>query len=894
MKCPNCGTIAPEAATVCRACESELQTIAAAFETVAMAAAAPLGARPASVSSPSRLSSSSIVDEGRFLPGTLIAGRYRVISLLGRGGMGEVYRATDLTLGQSVALKFLPEAAASNERLLERFHNEVRVARQVSHPNVCRVYDIGEADGYPFISMEYVDGEDLASLLSRIGRLPADKALDISRRLCAGVAAAHERGIIHRDLKPHNIMLNKRGEVVIMDFGLAAVADELRGAEARNGTPAYMAPEQLRGDSATARSDIYALGLIIYELFTGKRVWEANSIPELIAAQESARPSSITTVVSDADPAIERVILRCLAPDPAQRPQTALSVAAALPGGDPLAAALAAGETPSPELVAASGKTKGIALRWAAPCLAIVLLGVLVYPLAWWKVSILAARPIDHPPEVLATKAREIASALGYTDKPRDWTGWYYDNIDYSRWLRNRPGRKDWSRFYQAETPYRYFYRESPQWLASPPDGELNDDRPPMIEPGMVRVKLDTTGKLRQFEAIAPRFTKPGAASAEPDFAAVFRLAGFDIGKFSETEPVYSPPQAFDLRRAWTGTHPDMPDMKITLELAFWRGKLTSFFIIWPWTSMDGAPPSPATPQQRAFGLFALLSTGIGLCFVIWLTRRNIRHNRGDRRGAMRLAVAGVLLSVAGWLFRMHFMPNDDVIAHMFQQLSWSVFYGTMLWLLYMALEPAIRARWPHSLITWNRVLAGQWRDARVGSHVLIGATIATAMIYMLLWGTWWSVEAGGMMRGTNLAPLRGTRYLLSALATTLSQALSSGCMIFFVLCGLRQLIRYDWLTALVASVLLSFQEGGIRMSTNLWVDFPLYIGIYGAIAFALLRLGLLTAIATLAVVNTLGRIPIVSDPSQWYTGTAAVLMMIVAGVAIYAFLRSQSGTESS
>src|SRR5258707_9088233 len=216
-------------------------------------------------------SSSSFEDDGRFVPGTLLGGRYRIIGLLGRGGMGEVYRATDLTLGQSVALKFLPEAAASNQRLLERFHGEVRVARAVSHPNVCRVYDIGEVEGMPFISMEYVDGEDLASLLLRIGRLPSGKAVETARKLCAGLAAAHDRGVIHRDLKPQNIMMNKRGDVVIMDFGLAAIADQLSGAEVRNGTPAYMAPEHLKGAEVTAKSDIFALGLVLYEIFTGKK-----------------------------------------------------------------------------------------------------------------------------------------------------------------------------------------------------------------------------------------------------------------------------------------------------------------------------------------------------------------------------------------------------------------------------------------------------------------------------------------------------------------------------------------------------------------------------------------------------------------------------------------------
>src|SRR5215467_14307553 len=314
----------------------------------------------ASHSSISRVSSIIPDEEGRFIPGTLLSGRYRIIALLGRGGMGEVYRATDLTLGQSVALKFLPEEAAHNQRLLERFHGEVRIARQVSHPNVCRVYDIGQADGMPFISMEYVDGEDLASLLLRIGRLPADKALETARKLCAGLAAAHDRGVIHRDLKPQNIMINKRGEVVIMDFGLAAISDQLAGPEARNGTPAYMSPEQLRGEAVTAESDIYALGLVLYELFTGKRPYDAGSVQQLIDMQQSMHLTSVTSVAADVDPAVEKVIRRCLDPDPARRPANALSVVAALPGGDPLAAALAAGETPSPEMVAAAGTVEGM------------------------------------------------------------------------------------------------------------------------------------------------------------------------------------------------------------------------------------------------------------------------------------------------------------------------------------------------------------------------------------------------------------------------------------------------------------------------------------------------------------------------------------------------------
>ena len=193
--------------------------------------------------------------------------------------MGEVYRADDLRLGQPVALKFLPDAVATTRCASRSFTTRCARRRQVSHPNICRVYDIGEVDGHLFLSMELVDGEDLATSLRRIGRFPEDKATDIARQLCAGLAAAHERGVLHRDLKPANVMLDGAGKVRVMDFGLAAVGavDDIRA-----GTPAYMAPEQLLGREVTARSDIYALGLVLYELFTGRRAFTATTLNDLV------------------------------------------------------------------------------------------------------------------------------------------------------------------------------------------------------------------------------------------------------------------------------------------------------------------------------------------------------------------------------------------------------------------------------------------------------------------------------------------------------------------------------------------------------------------------------------------------------------------------------------
>src|SRR5689334_8074431 len=186
--------------------------------------------------------------------------------------------------------------------------------------------------------MEYIDGEDLGSLLRRIGRLPGDKAIEIARRLCAGLAAAHDKGVLHRDLKPANIMIDGRGQVRITDFGLAKLAGHVEGGEIRSGTPAYMSPEQLAGREVTPKSDIYSLGLVIYEMFTGRRIVPGSAPPSM----------------HDVEPAVEGILQRCLEPEPRYRPASALAIAAALPGGDPLAAALAAGETPSPELVAAA------------------------------------------------------------------------------------------------------------------------------------------------------------------------------------------------------------------------------------------------------------------------------------------------------------------------------------------------------------------------------------------------------------------------------------------------------------------------------------------------------------------------------------------------------------
>lgn len=340
--------------------------------------------------------------------GAIVAERYRIVSKLGSGGMGVVYRADDLRLDQQVALKFLPPALSRDVLLRRLLEREVRAARMVTHPNVCRVHDLVDADGQTFITMEYVDGEDLKSLLRRIGRMPVERAIQIAQQMCQALATIHRAGLIHRDLKPANVMLDAGGRVRITDFGIAGTRREQLALGA--GTPAYMAPEQLMGGPATVASDIYALGQTLYELFTGAPAFDAESLPELAEEKTASRLKRPSQLVGEIPANVERVLLSCLDPNPAHRPSSALAVGAAIAGGDMLMLAIAAGELPSPELVAAAGESSGVP-RWL-PRAALVACALLL-------VGLLLIAPRVHPVvsgafpksvEALAERARMLAA----------------------------------------------------------------------------------------------------------------------------------------------------------------------------------------------------------------------------------------------------------------------------------------------------------------------------------------------------------------------------------------------------------------------------------------------------------------------------------------------------
>ena len=893
IKCVSCLTPIPESSAQCPFCGTAVVDPAAATIDPHPPAAEKSGQTGAAFApaKSSRPSSSSSIDDSRFVPGAMLLERYRVVGLLGRGGMGEVYRAEDLKLGQVVALKFLPVAISQDTAALARFHREVRIARQVSHPNVCRVFDIGEVDGQVFLSMEYIDGEDLNSLLRRIGRLPADKALEIARQLCAGLAAAHEMGVLHRDLKPANVMIDGRGKARITDFGLAVLGDDLHAGEARAGTPGYMAPEQATGKGASTRSDIYSLGLVLYELFTGKRVFEAASIVELLRRQEESAITHPSTLVKDIDPVVERVILRCLEKEPRSRPATALQVALALPGGDPLAAALAAGETPSPEMVAAAGDKEGVSPAVAWGCVALLAAGLAFVLWPGSALQLIRHVPMEKPPAVLAERAQNIVRNLGYSQTDADSVQDFRADNDFLQYIAHRqPARERWK---HEIGPVYYFYRGSPQPLYTHDlFRAVSEGYPALDNPDDTAVRLSPKGRLLRLVIVPPQVepAKKDETSRVVDWGVLFREAGLDATKWMPAAPQWTPPTYADTRAAWNGTVDEFPGTPMRIEAAAYQGRPVYFELIAPWTQ-------PARTQQRAptggekvvqvFFIFMLVLLLVGSAL---LARRNLRLGRGDRRGAGRLAVFIFAVQLLAINLGNYQVNDSAMVGLILERIAWSLFIAGFVWMLYVALEPLVRRRWPTTLVSWARVLAGEFRDPLVGRDVLLG--VAAAGILHLTDVTW--LVGYWMGRVPDRPPIQfasriltGSRFDLGYIADQVLGDTFVALAILFVMFLLRLLLRRDWLVVVAITIILtSIFSAGSNFAAVAVVQILLNMVF---MAIVVLRCGLLTVV-TMFLVSDLMLLLLTPDPSAWYFSVGVVGLIPIVALAAFAFYTSLGG----
>jgi len=721
-------------------------------------------------------------------------------------------------------------------------------------------------------------------------------------------------------------MIDGDGDIRITDFGIATAGGESHHAAV--GTPQYMAPEQLGGKPASIRTDIYALGLILFEIFTGRRAYDAKTLGDLkqlhetgtvttpssivrdldpavervilrcLAKDPDQRPASALTiagyrkkhaeetptrpsaVLPDFDPAVERVILRCIEKDPAQRPSSATQVAAALPGGDPLAAALAAGETPSPEMVAAAGEKGAIspstARRLLLALAAAIVLSIFLTP----RANIAAFVGVEKSPELLRERAREILNGAGLTQKPADYANVFLTDGEFLRWAaENRRLGADLSR-----DAVSFNYRQALLPLVPPADAgpfplpQVIPDEPPPLQAGMASVTLDPRGRLVMLAVVPPeRERDPAPAPApETDWGSLFRQAGLDLNRFTPVDPRWTPRNYAGLRAAWEGPHPEHPGVTMRVEAASYRGRPVSFRWIGPWTRPSRDPEGLAGQEAGQ-----LVFEGLLLFFLIGgalVARHNLRAGRGDKRGAIRIGAAVILLQAAMWVLGAHHVASADEGWIFIVGFTNAVGMGAGFWVVYIALEPFARRRWPEMLISWTRAISGRWRDPLVGRDLLIGAVVGTALGLLL-----------GPIRV--LLPLRlgipATPHPLDAMTPTtpgLAVAWLISALVFssfwvlglvFLLALARLLVRRGWLAGLIVALLYT---ANYLNGYGLALTIPLALLSVGILVATTVRFGVLAAVAMETCRRIFGYRIYSSDPSNWifYAGMIAVAGLLV------------------
>lgn len=705
---------------------------------------------------------------------------------------------------------------------------------------------------------------------------PRDKAVELTRKICAGLSAAHERGVLHRDLKPSNIMIDGRGQPRITDFGLAALAQEIPLSDLRSGTPAYMSPEQKAGHEVTIRSDVYSLGLVLHEMFTGKSRRDTRSTP--------------SELVKELDPVIERVILRCLEEDPKRRPASALSVAIALPGGDPIAAALAAGETPSPEMVAASQEKEGFSPSVAWACFGAVLVLLAVAAAIHGRLDLQTRAPLDIPQDALAFRARTILQQLGYPQKPVD-TAYGIDCCDSDFLMSVRsldPARRNALLATHQPAVIRFWYRQhtglfyADSFLTGssiPPGADLTGnvtyESPANLEPGMVRMQLSPKGDLVALEARPPSAEADWGVAHAVDWSPLLAAAGLEASRLLPVQPLRVPPMAFDTRAAWIGTYAAGRSEQVRVEAASWQGRAVSFNLRGDWQKdAEFAPTISRFAVSVMFGVaIALLSAGV------LLARRNLRQGRGDRRGAAWVATLIFSAALASWIPTAHHVPAAWEMGLLVKALCQALFMAAAGAVSYLAIEPFARRFWPDAFISLTRLQAGRYRDPLVASHILGGIVAALAFVIF-------DVSATRLVEGRDtiflplIDALGSPGYATGMLLFNVARAIITPLVVLVLLVLLRQITRRTWLAYILSVIVMAaviVPYGSIYVFPAMRAERL----VAAAIPFALLHRWGLLAFISYQFVLWLSSFPLA--PAVWYGGQTFLLLAVPAALAAWA-----------
>ncbi len=841
------------------------------------------------------------IQTGNLVAGTVLAERYRILGLLGKGGMGEVYKAEDIKLNQTVALKFLPEKLEKDKDAFDRFISEVRTARQVSHPNVCKVFDISEIEGKHFLSMEFIEGDDLAQLLRRIGRLPSDKAAEISRQICFGLHAIHDAGILHRDLKPANIIIDSNGRARITDFGIAGIEEDISGSEVRVGTPAYMSPEQITGKEVTTKSDIYSLGLLLYEIYTGKQAIRADSLDELIKKHRTTSPTNPSTFVENIEPIVEKTINRCLEKNSEDRPESALQVALALPGGNPLEAAIAAGETPSPEMVAAAPKKGSLRPMVALGFLALFLVvyfGALAFNQTYKAFSL---TPFEKPSEVLAEKSREMLRKFGYQERPFDAD---YEFVQDNSFIKTRDsvvfGENKYGHLnremIRTGQPYNiyFLYRQSPDYLVPVDAAKVTESEPPLTKENMANVKLDVRGRLIELVVVPPKNAFQRNDS-ETNWRDVFAEAGLEFARFKKAESNATPPVFADKRLAWTGALTDFQNIPIRIEAAEFEGKAVFFKVFAPW-DLETATATTEQNNFRKYGtIIIILWIIIAIIGSFFIAFRNLKAGRGDLRGGLKLTTVLFAIAIFGQLLIADHIPTIwGELSVIYESMSFAVISALSIGLLYLALEPYIRRSWPEMLISWNRIMAGDIRDPMVGRDILLGGLLGlghTVGIHIGLFLLQLSLGTFDVVTDAfSLAGINGIGSLTSVLLlNTVSQIVQSFVILFLAFLFYRLTGKKLLGVMLVGLLVFLIQFLFFALTVHWLLTISALINSV-CLVIALKRFGLLGLIAYWFFFIVSYTSPITFDSSLFYFPNSVLLMVVTLGIIIYAAYVSIAG----
>lgn len=860
----------------------------------------------------------------RFRRGDLLANRYRVLARLGRGGMGEVYRAEDQRLGQEVALKFLPAHWVGNQARMEAFYQEVRLARSVSHPSVCRVYDIQEFAGEPFLTMEFVDGMTLEDTLARNAGHPIPEARRWAAQLCEALLAVHANGVLHGDLKPANVLVDTQGDLHLTDFGIASDDGEREAGDATPtaGTPAYMAPEQLAGDPATVRSDLYALGLVLWEILYGEKAHAA----EWSASEEE-----------DEDP-LRQQLHRLLSRNPKDRPEDGIGMFAALTGRDPLALAESLGTTPSPEILEASAEPRVLGRRGAFLCLVGVLLGVLF--VAWANTHLVGRTVLGSmwTPGELRAQATSIVERMGMPGEPVHRAEGFAGPRLLPRSLGDEGFDAGWTLGAPDRVDGSYWFRASAEELLPIEPGAgfggplrtRFEDPPPLGGDGL-RMLLSTEGELLYLDT-----TVSGGVLGEPrarlqgdepgfDWDLLLAETGIDADRLAQTDAELEPPRFADQRIAWEvlpeiGGTPGGPagDGRTRIEAAARNGVPVLFVVlhregaVGPGDEVvdgggtldgdatalgsDGGSTGPDVDAASAIveggpELSFLIATWLFILMnlaAIGVAWRNTRLGRVNMRGATRLASLVLVISMLVWLFgATHARTLEGKIGRLLNEFGTSGTLAAMVWCWHLGLEPYVRRIRPRAMITWSRLMRGRFRDPFVGQSMLIGAAVGVVLAIVFVIEDTWLLDSedsrfAGPGLGTLTDLLSARAFLSSLLIGPLSAVLTATRTLMYLVIA-RALVRRE-IPAIVLTFALLVGEGALYHPEPIWGVWTAGVVHGGLLLWVLVRYGMTAACTAYLVYDLLLAMPVVLDPSPWYARASLPVALGVIGLALHAY----------